>query len=295
MHNNWRKWLLEPSTKVVAIGLVVIFGLWLGVEPQTFSLFQSLLLVVLIGFVLVPRYQHDRLNLSLLEVPFALARDADIFARYQYIAGSLTKISRTLDPIFRELALESLDETVRRVHSLADGELTFEGTEAWRLVYERLLRSPGLYQYRSVALIQSETYWQDEPGRKSMAVNFELQSIGQVSIKRIAIIADDLWPTGDLWPAEMISQWIHEQHARGIPIGFVRESAISAEPDLLADIGIYGSRAVGTQELDHQSRTTRFRLEFDFATVAAAEERWNRLAVYSESFASYLDRYEIGR
>ena len=34
-------------------------------------------------------------------------------------------------------------------------------------------------------------------------------------------------------------------------------------PDLLADFGIYGDRAVGTQELDEQSRTVRFTLSFD--------------------------------
>ena len=228
-------------------------------------------------------------------MPFALARDVDTFARYKSLSQALAKISRTLDPIYRELALESLDETVRRVNALAIGLLIFEGTETWRLVYERLLRSPGLYQYRSVAWIQSAAYWQDEPGRKSMAVNFELQSSGDVTIERIAIIADALWPQGDVWPAETLRQWIHEQHMRGIRISFVRASAIVAEPELLADIGIYGCRAVGTQELDEQARTIRFRLLFDLNSVAAAEDRWNRLSVYSESFASYLDRYEVGR
>ena len=278
-----------------AFAVISTVTIWFWLEAEVFALLQ----------VSAARACGDGPNrsinqaspddLSLLELPFALARDVDTFARYKSMSQSLARISRALDPIYRELALESLDDTNRRIHTLADGLLIFEGTETWRLVYERLLRSPGLYLYRSVAWIQSAAYWQDEPGRKSMAVNFELQSSGHVTIERIAIIADELWPPGEVWPAETLRQWIQEQHTRGIKISFVRASAIVAEPELLADIGIYGSRAVGTQELDEQARTIRFRLLFDFNSVAAAEDRWNRLAVYSESFASYLDRYEIGR
>ena len=75
-------------------------------------------------------------------------------------------------------------------------------------------------------------------------------------------------------------------------VKFVRESALKNERDLVADIGIYGSRAVGVQELDAECRTVRFTLSFDFDEVSAAEERWNRLAVYAASFADYLVRYD---
>lgn len=296
MQDTHAKWLFERRRTITAFGLVTTVGLWLVVAPHIFALLESLLLVLVLGSGLSSRHREsDQRNLSLLEVPFALACDVDLFARYQRIAESLTRIRQSVDPIFRELALESLDETVHQVHTLANGELLFEGTETWRLVYERLLRSRDLHRYRSVAWIQSPSYWQDEPGRKSMAVNFELQNSGQLTIERIAIIADELWPETEVWPVETLRQWIHEQYARGIQISYVRQSAIAAEPDLLADIGIYGSRAVGTQELDEHARTTRFRLVFDFNFVTAAEDRWNRLSVYSETFASYLDRYEMDR
>jgi len=286
---------LQTLTRPLILTAIFVVLFWFVLDAATFALLQGLLL----SFVATNRafqsgYETAE-NLSLLELPFALARDVDTFARYRSMSQSLSRISRALDPIYRELALESLDDTNCRIHTLADGLLIFEGTETWRIVYERLLRSAGLYRYRSVAWIQSAAYWQDEPGRKSMAVNIELQSTGQVSIERIAIIADHLWPPHDVWPVESLRQWIHEQYACGIHVSFVRESALTAEPDLLADIGIYGSRAVGTQELDEHARTIRFRLEFDFDSVADADGRWNRLAVYSESFASYLDRYEIDR
>ena len=288
-------WRTDRHSVVPIVAVILTAMLWFWLDAEVFALLQGLLLVLVVTGRTARSIQEVPEDLSLLELPFALARDVDTFARYKSMSQSLARISRALDPIYRELALESLDDTNRRIHTLADGLLIFEGTETWRLVYERLLRSPGLYLYRSVAWIQSAAYWQDEPGRKSMAVNFELQSSGQVTIERIAIIADELWPPGDVWPVETLRQWIQEQHTRGIKISFVRASAIVAEPELLADIGIYGSRAVGTQELDEQARTIRFRLLFDFSSVAAAEDRWNRLAVYSESFASYLDRYEIGR
>lgn len=293
--NPIHKWLTHRHPVLPIVAVILTAMLWFWLDAQVFELLQGLLLVLVVTGRTARPIQEPHENLSLLELPFVLARDVDTFARYKSMSQSLARISRALDPIYRELALESLDDTNRRIHTLADGLLIFEGTETWRLVYERLLRSPGLYLYRSVAWIQSAAYWQDEPGRKSMAVNFELQNSGQVTIERIAIIADELWPPGEVWPVETLRQWIQEQHTRGIKTSFVRASAIVAEPDLLADIGIYGSRAVGTQELDEQARTIRFRLLFDFDSVAAAEERWNRLAVYSESFASYLDRYEIGR
>ncbi len=52
---------------------------------------------------------------------------------------------------------------------------------------------------------------------------------------------------------------------------------------------------IGAQELDEQCRTMRFVLSFDFRNVTEAESRWDRLAVYAESYGSYLDRYELDR
>jgi len=230
---------------------------------------------------------------SLLETPFLLAHDPDVFQQYATLCESLLKVSQRDDLIFRSIALEHVDDLSRRAAAIAEGTFVFEGTETWRIVYGRLLRSPGLHLYRSVAWVKNKNYWQDEPGRKSMAVNFELHDQERLNVERIAIIADDLWPAGEVWPAESIRQWLHEQHAHGIWIKFVRQSAIEKELELVADIGIYGSRALGIQELDEQCRTVRFTLSFDFEQVTAAEARWDRLSVYAESFASYLDRYEM--
>lgn len=261
-------------------GLVVVIGLLV-----------SLLMGLVIGaFMKMPSERRTELPLD-LELPFLLAGDEAMFLRYRRATEMLLKISRRQDPIYRGIALDQVDDLVQRVTTIAAGTLVFESTEAWRIVYERLLRSSGLYLYRSVAWVKNAHYWQDEPGRKSMAVNFELQDKEQLNIERIAVIADDLWPLSADWPSDPIRLWLHEQHIHGIWIKLVRESALRKEPDLLADIGIYGSRALGIQELDDQCRTVRFVLTFDYAKVAEAEDRWNRLAIFAESYCVHLDRY----
>lgn len=225
-----------------------------------------------------------------LETPLLIARDEQLFDRYRRVSSLLLKVSQHHDPVYRDIALEQVDELATRLTSIAAGTLVFEGTETWRIVYERLLRSPGLFLYRSVAWIKSAGYWQDEPGRKSMLVNFDLHDRERLMIERIAIVADELWRDGSPRLVEPIHGWLQQHVARGIPIRVVRQSALASEPDLIADIGIYGSRALGTQFLDEHCRTVRFALCFDYPRVVEAEARWNRLAVYAESYSVHLDR-----
>lgn len=282
---------LPGLTTGLAAATVTLAAVWLS--PAEVLVVVGFLVCLLVGLMVAQRLDTRPRFLSptLLETPFLVAQDVAVFARYQRLTQSLLAVSQHTDPIYREFALEQLDRLVSRAADMAAGTLVFEGTEAWRIIYERLLRSFGLYQYRSVAWIRTAQYWQDEPGRKSLAVNFELYEEERLDIERIAIIADDLWPAGSLWPEGLVHHWLREQHVRGLGIRFVRESALEHEPELLADIGIYGSRAVGTQELDAQGRTVRFSLTFDFGQVQRAEERWQRLSVYAESFANYTDRY----
>ena len=158
-------------------------------------------------------------------------------------------------------------------------------------MYDQLLRSPGIHQYRSVAWAKNRHYWLNEPGRKSLQTNFELHTSGQLQIERIAILADELWPVDHPLPVDLMRQWIHEQHHQGLVVRLVRESALFNESDLIADIGLYGSRALGIQELDAECRTTRFTLTFDFDQLAAAEARWKRLNVYAAPYASLLNDF----
>ena len=88
-----RKWLTD-SLAILLVGLLLTTGVWFCFEPPVFALLQGLLLV----FVLSGCSSHscrgssESQNLSLLELPFALAHDVDTFARYQSMSQAFAKI-----------------------------------------------------------------------------------------------------------------------------------------------------------------------------------------------------------
>ncbi|HWB10533.1 MAG TPA: hypothetical protein VG826_14990 [Pirellulales bacterium] len=224
-----------------------------------------------------------------LSVPLSLAGDPELFDRYRQIAGSLTALAERTDPILRRIALLKLASVAEQIDGLGSGKIVFALTEGWRTVYEEILRSPDLREYRSVSWVRSPKYWQDEPGAQSMRVNFEAVE-RRVLVERIVILRDDLWPAGEALPSPQILPWIKEQHNHGLWIALVRESELSRESELLIDMGIYGDRAVGTQELDDACRTLRFTLDLDPEAVQLADSKWQRLLLYARSFASILDQ-----
>jgi hypothetical protein len=231
--------------------------------------------------------------LETLRVPLALAPQHDLFDQYCAFAGALDELARQPDPVLRRFALLKLASLSEQVGQMARGTVVFSGTETWRTVYEQLLEDPGLGSYRSVAWVKTRDYWQDRPGRQSMRLNYVLVRRG-LRIERIVILRGDLWPEGEALPAPAIRPWLDEQNDRGIWVSLVRESEIAAEPDLLADFGIYGDRAVGIQELDELSRTQRFILQFDAHSLHLARDRWERLSLYAIPYADLLDQAPPG-
>jgi hypothetical protein len=232
--------------------------------------------------------------LATLHVPLELAKEPDLFEHHVAFGDSLLALARRTDePVllrFAQFKLASIDEQVR---GLAQGRIVFPGTETWRTIYEQLLQSPGLGTYRSVAWVKSRDYWQDAPGRQSMRLNLALARKG-LRIERIVILRDDLWPEGSRLPLVAIRPWIQQQHENGIVVSLIREGDIAGEPELVADFGLYGDRAVGTQEIDEGARTLRFVLEFDQASLRLARERWDRLSLYALPYADLVDRIGAG-
>lgn len=239
------------------------------------------------------REQRRRELLDKLAVPLTLAPEHELFDQYVAFCHALTELAAQADPILREIAVLKLASVNGQIASLANGSVVFAGTEAWRTVYEKLLRSPDLKEYQSVAWVRSKDYWQDPPGRQSMQANFDAAHRGML-IERIIILRDDLWPKGQTLPTGEILPWVEEQHNHGLWITLVRESEVSSEPDLLADIGIYGARAVGVQELDERSRTVRFALQFDAQSIRLAKDRWQRLALYATPLRNLLEQEPQG-
>ncbi len=225
--------------------------------------------------------------LERLAVPLALAPEDDLYPLYLAYCRAVSALAEQTDPLLREIAALKLASVNAQIETLAAGTVVFAGTETWRAVYEQLLAGGTVREYRSVAWVRSPNYWQDAPGRQSMRANFEAVH-RRVLIERIAILPDADWPTDTDLPAEPIRSWLQEQHDHGLHLVLVRESALRGEPDLLADFGIYGDRAVGTQELDEHSRTVRFTLSFDSQAVRLADDRWRRLAIFGIPFQSLL-------
>ena len=223
-----------------------------------------------------------------LSVPLSLAFDPELFEQYQNISAGLTALARRTDPILRRIALLKFSSVAEQIEGLAADRIVFSLTEGWRTVYEELLRSPDVRQYRSVAWVRSPEYWQDEPAQQSMRVNFE-SALRGVVIERIVILRDELWPREQRLPAPTILPWIEDQHNHGVWIALVRESELSREPELLTDMGIYGDRAVGVQELDERCRTLRFTLNLDPSAMELADARWRQILLYSKCFSSLVD------
>lgn len=228
-------------------------------------------------------------TLRTLPVPFALATAPGFLDGYEKLAKSLTRIVQHNDRLFLELARHRIESVAEEVAILAKGEVVFDATETWRAAYQRVLENMRVKSYYSVAWVRTNEYWNDAPGRQSMRFNYELIGRG-FRIERVHVLPDELWPFEEKLPAGGVLEWLVEQQGRGIIVSLVRESDLTNEPELLRDFAIYGDRAMGTQELDEQSRTVRFILSFDQPSIRQALARWERLTLFSNSLQNLVDQ-----
>jgi hypothetical protein len=284
------RFLFTAVSGSVLMGFVAAFGTQ-AAQLAMVGCFVSILGGLFLSYLAQDEERERQRNtvLGSLSTPLTLAADPELFRLYQALCEGLIAIARQPDGILRDTAVQKLASVTEQVADLASGRIVFALTEGWRTVYERLLLSPKLRVYRSVAWVQTPDYWQDPPGRQSMRVNFQAAARG-VSIERMVILPESLWPLGAPLPVSAILPWIEEQQQHGLLVSLVRQSEAGREPDLLADTGIYGIEAVGEQELDEHSRTLRFTLDLDSQAVRAAEDRWRRLALYATPFKTVLDQ-----
>lgn len=193
-------------------------------------------------------------------------------------------------PAFQKLLSSHLAALTEQARPWLHGQLNFPSTEAWRAAYELVLSEPEICEYRSVAWVKTEHYWQDLPGQHAMQFNYALLDRG-VRIERTFILGWNLWSPEMALPHHSIRSWIDEQHYRGVEVRLVRETELIGESSLLCDFGIYGDEATGRQELDEASRTICYTLSFDMSAIRLAQDRWMRLALFAQSYASLLDRH----
>lgn len=246
------------------------------------------LLVLSLGLHLELLRRSDAI-LAQLRVPVVLAADHDLFHEYETFTRGLLEIAQQRNPVFRELARFRISSICDEMSQLALGRTEFRSTETWRSVYQEILEGLKVKTYYSVAWVRSIEYWDDPPGRQGMHLNFDLAQRGY-RIERVVILPDSLWPFDQQLPAREIRHWLDQQHRHGLVVSLVREHELAGETDLLCDFGLYGDQAVGFQELDEQSRTVRYRLDFAPLARKKAYDRWERLALYAKPYRDLVDR-----
>ena len=272
----------------VSVGVVAVFG---SLDAQVAML--GTWLSILAGLVVtqIQSFEHTKVAfrdlISVAGLVPSLTERPDLLKDYLKITKSLASISAHTDPVHVQFATQKLNLLADQICALAQGEIIFASTEAWRMTYEQLLRRKDVQIYRSAAWFKSAEYWQDEPGKKSLQLNLELKAKG-LKIERIVIVRDELWPVTASAPLPSVMAWIDTQHRQGIQVSLLKESELTSEPELCRDMGIYGHRAVGIQELDERCRTLTFTLYFDNAAIQRALTYWQSLALYARPYETLL-------
>ncbi len=196
-----RKSLVNATWLSLALLLAVVASFFIS-ESLADCIRWSIVIgiVACVGYIGICANRIASLAAKTLHLPFALARDAPIFELFQKMSHALQQVSAIPDPVFRANAIQRLYSLNSEMTMLGQGTLSFQNTELWRIVYEQLLSSKVVYQYRSVSWIRGPDYWQEEPGRKSLQANFALVAIQQLSMQRLVIISDLLWPNNQYLP-----------------------------------------------------------------------------------------------
>ena len=107
-----------PDEAIGALASVVVAS---ADYPWLSTILLGTLLSFLIGLVWQTLGRHRTQQTSLLETPFYLAHDAEVFDRYRRLAQEMLRISGRPGQIFRNCALESLDASIAQISVVGDG------------------------------------------------------------------------------------------------------------------------------------------------------------------------------
>ena len=213
------------------------------------------------------------------------ARDLATAAKRLEAAATRLVPSIPEDGVLHEQAALRVAQMSNEAADLASGKLVFESTETWRAVYEAVLSGCRQRRYLSVAIIETEDYWRDRPGRASLEFNCRLVQHG-FNVARTLLIDEFFWPKRAELPDKQLLAWAKAQHDEGISVQLARLSEV--EQELRLDFGVYGERAVGYQVVDESGKTERFMLLFDAESRNLAEDRWRRLELFVEPLDDLL-------
>ena len=277
------KWFLSASLLgTLVMGLLSAYGT-LTVQIAMVGTLVSIMAGVSLSVMQeIERFSRES-NAALTDMRLILPLTADSTLRSSYdeFIGALQVVNDSHNALFRTLGRERVASLSHDFRNLSHRRLVYVGTEAWRSAYAEVLRHSALTDYRSVAWVRSDNYWQDQPGLQSLRINCELAARG-INVTRI-IVHRRREPTEcSRWAPSRITAWMKMQLKAGIRLLYIDEQVLLHEKDLLADFGIYGSIAVGILDADDtSSRTLQFRLSFDPMDLEIHREKWERLLLYA--------------
>lgn len=277
------KWFLAASLLgTVIMGLLAAYA---TIPVQIAMLGTAVSIMTGVSLTLmqnVERFSREsKMALTNLGLILPLAADRELRSSYEEIVGAFRTVVDSHDAIFQLLAKERIASLSQDFRNLAQQRLVYVGTEGWRTANAEVLRHSRITEYRSVAWVRSENYWQDQPGHQSLRLNCELAERG-VRVTRIIILRRTESNAGDPRPSNAISSWMKLQYKAGIRLLYVDEQTLMREKDLLSDFGIYGDVAIGILDVDDtSSRSLQFRLSFDPMDVKDHGEKWERLLLYA--------------
>lgn len=277
------KWFLSASLLgTLIMGVLSAYGtlsVQIAIVGTLVSIMTGVSLTVMQEVERFSRQTNDALTNMGLILP--LTADSNVRNSYEEIIGALHVVVESPNAVFRTLGRERIAALSHDFRNLSRQRLIYVGTEAWRTAYAEVLQNTQVSEYRSVAWVRSENYWQDQPGHQSLRLNCELAERG-VRVTRIIILrASERIERSGEFPATILT-WMEVQNRAGIKLMYVDENALLQEKDLLADYGIYGDVAVGILDTDDtSSRTLQFRLSFDAMDLAIHREKWERLLLYA--------------
>lgn len=275
----------------VVVAVAASVGITTSAQQSVAITFAAVSTSILLAWVAANSLHRSSVTLNTTSEAF-LPQQLPAFCR-EIINGVVSGATHT-DDVFRELMARRLSELAAQARLWSHSQLVFCDTESWRTAYEKVLSAPDISEYRSVAWLKSEHYWQDPPGRHGLRHNFDLLNRG-VRIERVLILGWTLWPPELTFPRENVRRWIEDQHYRGVSVLLVRETDLIGEQALFRDFGIYGERAVGELHCDEDSRTVSFTLSFERAALHVANEHWERLKLYARPYAELLDQVPCDR
>jgi hypothetical protein len=175
------------------------------------------------------------------------------------------EIDKNRNVVFHDLITDEFDEIYLKIENYSKGVIEYYG-ETWRNPWQKILEKDDVLFYYSVALVKSENYWQDNPGKSAIDFNKELAK--RKKIKRIFILWDSVWTS------DKIKQWIKSQKESGIEIAVIPKTELLSEENLLYDLGIYGNVAVGYQYFDSDCKTKKFEFHFNTAKYNSTLKRF---------------------